>query len=138
LVDDIFDFTARAFCIPPVLLFGDVAGTQDAMQRWLTTCIDPLCDQIQEEIIRKRYGFEEWKKGNFIQVDTSNILHFDIFGNAANIEKLVGSGAFSINDVLKATGQSEIAEDWANQHFLTKNIGKVEDVASAIDGKGGE
>lgn len=138
MVDDIFDFTARAFCIPPVLLFGDVAGTQDAMQRWLTTCIDPLCDQIQEEIIRKRYGFEEWKNGNFIKIDTSAILHFDIFGNASNIEKLVGSGAFSINDVLKATGQSEINEDWANQHFLTKNIGAIEDVAAALDGKGGE
>lgn len=70
LADDIFDFTARAFCIPPVLIFGDVAGTKDAMQRWLTTCIDPLCDQIQEEIIRKRYGFEEWKQGNFIRIDT--------------------------------------------------------------------
>lgn len=138
LVDDIFDFTARVFCIPPVLLFGDVAGTQDAMQRWLTTCIDPLCDQMQEEIIRKRYGFEEWKKGNFVRIDTSAILHFDIFGNAANIEKLVGSGAFSINDILKATGQSEITEDWASQHFLTKNIGTIEDVANAIDVKGGE
>ncbi|MDD3393791.1 MAG: phage portal protein [Anaerotignum sp.] len=138
LVDDIFDFTARGFCIPPVLLFGDVAGTQDAMQRWLTTCIDPLCDQIQEEIIRKRCGYDEWKKGTHIRIDTSAILHFDIFGNAANIEKLVGSGAFSINDILKATGQSEIAEEWASQHFLTKNIGVIEDVANAIDGKGGE
>ncbi len=138
LVDDIFDFTARGFCIPPVLLFGDVAGTQDAMQRWLTTCIDPLCDQVQEEGTRKRYGYDEWKKGNYMMVDTSSILHFDIFGNAANIEKLVGSGAFSINDVLKATGQSEIAEDWASQHFLTKNIGVIEDVANAIDVKGGE
>ena len=54
LADDIFDFTARAFQIPPVLLFGDVAGTQDAMTRWLTTCIDPLCDQIQEDLICSR------------------------------------------------------------------------------------
>lgn len=65
-----------------------------------------------------------------MMVDTSSILHFDIFGNAANIEKLVGSGAFSINDVLKAAGQSEINEDWASQHFLTKNIGVIEDVAA--------
>lgn len=128
LADDIFDFTARAFCIPPVLLFGDVAGTQDAMGRWLTTCIDPLCDQIQEEIVRKRYGFSEWEKGDFLRIDTSAILHFDLFGNAAAVEKLIGSGAFSINDVRRAAGASEIPEDWADRHFVTKNF---ETVASA-------
>lgn len=140
LVDDIFHFTARAFCIPPVLLLGDVAGTQDAMTRWLTTCIDPLCDQLQEEIIRKRYGLQQWKRGNYLQIDTSSILHFDMFGNAANVEKLIGSGAYSINDVRKAAGQSEIAEDWANKHFLTLNIGIMETVARAAEetGKGGE
>ena len=35
MFDDIFTFTANAFGIPPVLLLGDVAGTQDAMTRWL-------------------------------------------------------------------------------------------------------
>lgn len=136
LVDDIFDFTARALCIPPVLLFGDVAGTKDATSRWLTTCIDPLCDQLQEEIIRKRYGYEEWKKGNFLRIDTSAILHFDLFGNAASIEKLIGSGAFTINDVRKAAGQSEIDESWANEFFITKNFSTIEEMLQA--GKGGE
>src|SRR5699024_8447667 len=100
LADDIFDFTSRAFQIPPVLLFGDVAGTQDAMTRWLTTCIDPLCDQLQEEINRKRYGKEAYLRGDYLQIDTSTIIHFDMFQNAGNVEKLIGSGAFSINDVL--------------------------------------
>lgn len=135
IADDIFDFTARVFCIPPVLLFGDVAGTQDAMERWLTTCIDPLCDQIQEEIVRKRYGFAEWGKGNFLRIDTSSILHFDLFSNAAAVEKLIGSGAFSINDVRRAAGASTIPEDWAERHFVTKNF---ESVISALEQMGAE
>lgn len=134
LADDIFDFTARAFCIPPVLLFGDVAGTQDAMARWLTTCIDPLCDQIQEEIIRKRYGFAEWEKGNSLRIDTSSILHFDLFSNAAAVEKLIGSGAFSINDVRRAAGASAIQEDWADRHFVTKNFETVASAARQMEG----
>ena len=138
LVDDIFDFTARAFCIPPVLLFGDVAGTQDAMQRWLTTCIDPLCDQLQEEIVRKRYGFERWAKGDFLKIDTTTILHVDMFANADKIEKLIGSAVYSINDVITALGGVEIMEDWANEHYMTLNISKIDDVAQAVDGKGGE
>lgn len=133
LVDDIFDFTARAFGIPTVLLLGDIAGTQDAMERWLTTCIDPLCDQIQEEIIRKRYGFEQWKHGNYIKIDTSAMLHFDLFGNAANIEKLIGSGAFSINDIRRAAGLAIIAEDWADKHFMTLNISAMESVTRQLE-----
>lgn len=139
LINDIFTFTARGLGIPPVLVTGDVAGTQDAVTRWLTTCIDPIAEQIQEELTRKRYGYERWVAGDFIQVDTTAIIHFDMFANAANVEKLIGSGAFSINDVLIAAGLPRIDAPWANQHWLTKNIAQIEAAASALDngGKGG-
>lgn len=133
LADDIFDFTARAFQIPPVLLFGDVAGTQDAMTRWLTTCIDPLCDQIQEEINRKRYGKALYLRGNYVMVDTSTIIHFDMFQNASNVEKLIGSGAFSINDVLAAANQPRISEPWADAHWLTLNISPIDQAARTVE-----
>lgn len=122
MIEDIFDFTARGFLIPPVLVNGSVEGTADANTRFLTNCIDPLADQLQEEINRKRYGYEGWSRGDYIRVDTSSIIHFDIFANAANVEKLVGSGAFTINDVLRAANQPAINETWANEHFMTLNI----------------
>lgn len=133
MMDDIFTFTARSMGITPVLVIGDVADTKDAMIRTLTTCIDPICEQIQEELTRKRYGFEEWQQGNFIQIDTTTIIHFDMFANAANVEKLIGSGAFSINDVLAAAGLPTIDETWANKHWLTLNIGTMEAAARAAD-----
>ena len=92
LFNDVLEFTANAFNIPPVLLLGQVQGTQDAMQRFLTACVDPLADQLSEEITRKRYGFEQWRKGSRLRVDTSTINHFDLFANAPNVEKLIGSG----------------------------------------------
>lgn len=126
MVDDIFALTARGMGIPPVLVLGDVAGASDANQRWMTTCIDPLCAQLQEEIVRKRYGLEEWKKGNYLQIDTTSVLHFDMFANAAAVEKLIGSGAYSINDVLAATGSPRLPEKWADKHYMTLNIGTME------------
>lgn len=140
MVDDIFTFTARCMGIVPALIIGEVADSKDAMTRTLTTCIDPLCDQIQEELTRKRYGFEEWQKGNYIQIDTTTIVHFDMFANAANVEKLIGSGAFSINDVLAAAGLPEIDEPWAKKHWLTLNIGTIEAAARAAEngGEGGK
>lgn len=139
LVDDIFDFTAQSLNIPPVLIKGVVEGTKDAVTRWLTTCIDPLTDQLEEEIVRKRYGRDLWRKGTYLHIDTSTITHFDLFANAANVEKLIGSGAYSINDVLSAAGMPELDEPWANLHWLTLNIGTMESAARAINngGKGG-
>lgn len=133
LVNDIFDTTAKCLLIPPVLLNGAVENTDDAMKRWLTVCIDPLCaGTLQTEINRKQYGFAGWKKGNRLLIDTSKIEHFDLFANADNIAKLIASG-YSYNDVLHAQGQPPINEPWANQHFFTKNNTLAEDLA-----KGGE
>lgn len=60
------------------------------------------------------------------------------FGNAANIEKLIGSAAFCVNDVLDAAGMPKINEPWANQHFVTKNFETLDGAMHRIDGKGGE
>lgn len=138
LVEDIFDFTARGFLIPAVLVNGTVQGTADANSRFLTNCIDPICDQLQEEITRKRFGYDGWSQGNFVRVDSSSIIHFDLFANAANVEKLVGSGAFSINDVLRAANQAPINEPWANEHFLTLNIARIQEAAQQLGAQKGE
>ena len=63
--------------------------------------------------------------------------HFDIFANAPNVEKLVGSGAFTVNDVLRAAGMPTIDEPWANEHFLTKNIAAMQDAARSLDAQKG-
>ena len=124
-------FRYNAFLIPPVLLRGLVVGVGDAHRRFLSQCIDPLMDQLAEEINRKRYGYEAWRNRSYLQIDTSAIEHFDLFGNAANIEKLIGSG-YSYNDVQRAAGGREIDEPWANEHFITKNFA---DAQSALKGE---
>lgn len=139
LMDDIFNMTARAFQIPAVLINGKIEGTKDANERFLTNCVDPICDQLQEEITRKRYGYESWQSGNFIRVDSSSILHFDMMSNAGNIEKLIGSGVFTINDVLRAANQQKINENWANAHYMTLNIAGVGEQTREISAsEGGE
>ena len=138
MIEDIFDFTARGFLIPAVLSNGSVEGTQDANTRFLTYCIDPLADQLQEEINRKRYGYDGWRRGDYLKVDTSSIIHFDLFANAANVEKLVGSGAYAINDVRRAANQAVINEPWANEHFMTLNISPMSEATRQLSSKKGE
>ena len=132
LVDDVFTFTARALGIPDVLVKGEVEATGDAMRRALSFCIDPICDQFSEEATRKRYGYDGWKAGSCLRMDSSTIQHFDLFGQAANIEKLLGSG-WSLNDIRRAAGENPINEPWADEHLITKNIGQL-DAAEAQKG----
>lgn len=129
LFDDIFSFTARGLGIPPVLVQGDVAGINDIITHWLTTGIDPLAAQISKEFSRKLIPKTDWLRGDRVYADTSTIQHFDMFSNAANIEKIVESAAYSINELREATGGAPLPDEWANIHWMTKNIATVETVA---------
>ena len=133
-IDDIFDFTARAFGIPPALLRGDVQDTSKAVDQLLTFCVDPLVDMLQEEINRKRNGYTGFSQGTYLKIDTKSIKHVDLLSVATAIDKLIGSGAFCINDIRKAVGDEPIDEPWANQHFITKNYETVENALKALEG----
>lgn len=70
-------------------------------------------------------------------MDTSSIIHFDLFANAANVEKLVGSGAYTINDVRRAANQATINEPWADEHYMTLNISTMDEAARPLDAQEG-
>ena len=70
-------------------------------------------------------------------MDSSSIIHFDIFENAANIEKVVGSGIFSLNDVLRAANQTPIHADWADKHYMTLNITEMGNQTRQLESGGG-
>ncbi len=125
LVDDVFDFTARAFCIPPALLRGEVANTSWAVDNYLTFCIDPLADMLQEEIMGKRIRRADYLRGSRTIIDTKTIKHVDLLGVATSIDKLVSSSAFSVNDIRRVVGEEPINEPWADEHYMTLNYKAV-------------
>lgn len=133
LYDDIFDFTARAFSFPPSLAKGDVQDTSKAIDELLTFCIDPLAKMLEKEINRKINKYEGFYRGDRIRIDTTAVKHVDIFDIATPIDKLISSGAFTINDVRKTIGESEIKEDWADRHFMTKNYSTVEELLAGLN-----
>lgn len=137
MMDDVFDFTAKAVGIPPALLRGDVAGLKDAIESYLTFCVDPLVDMLHEEINRKRSGYTGFKAGTYLKIDTKSIKHVDLLSVSASIDKLVASGAFCINDIRKLVGDEPINEPWAWQHFMTKNYSTVAELLATLEGGGG-
>lgn len=133
MADDVFDFTARAFSFPPSLAKGDVQDTGKATDELLTFCIDPLARMLETEINRKRNGYDGFLKRNYIKIDTTAVKHIDIFEIATPVDKLISSGAFTINHILRTIGEPEIDEDWANQHFITKNYSTIQELLASLD-----
>jgi HK97 family phage portal protein len=138
MIDDIYDMTAMAFGIPPVLLKGQTAGVKEVFDMYLTDCIDPLADLIETEINRRMYGKEQVLKGTRVRVDTSNIKHHELFEMAGSIEKLVGSGTMTINDVRDRLGLKRSDDPIADKHLITKNFGTAAEIdAAGTEQKGG-
>lgn len=136
-IDDVFVFTARAAGVAPALVLGDTADLSKAVDNLLTFCVDPVCDMIQEEINRKRYGSKSFLSGTRLQIDTKAMKHVDLLSVATAVDKLIASGAFCINDIRKLVGEEPIDEPWAWQHWMTKNYSPAEDVLNALAEKGG-
>jgi len=134
-INDIFDFTAVAFQVPPQLLKGNVADTHEVMKNFLTFCINPLADMISDEINRKMYGKRDFKKRSYVKVDTTHIRAVDIKDVANALDVLFRIGAYTIDDCLKYLGMEPIGGEVGQQRFVTKNYQPIEDV---IDGGGGE
>lgn len=132
MIDDVSDFTAKAFGISPALLRGDVQGVSDAVDFTLAFGVDPLVKTLETEINRQETSKEEYFKGTRLQIDTRHIKHVDLLAASSAIDKLISSGAYCINDVRKLTGDSIINEPWAWQHFITKNYASVNDVLNAL------
>ena len=137
MINDVSDFTAKAFQIPPALVSGELQGISDALDQFLTFCIDPLAEMIGEEINRKRYGYKDFKNQSYLQVDTKPIKHIDPLGMATSVDKLISSGAYTINMVLDLFGEPRIKEPWADQHFMTKNYSTIAELLNELV-KGGE
>lgn len=128
MIDDISDFTSKALGIPPPILRGDVQDVSNAVDNLLTFCIDPLADLLSEEINRKRYKFLGFSKGDYMKIDTTTIKHIDILSVATSIDKLIASGVFSVNGILRLIGEERMDEDWADKHYITKNYVEINEL----------
>lgn len=118
---EIFETTAQAFKIPLALMYGNITNINDIVKVYLSFGIDPLADMISEELTRKYYTFEEWQKGNYIEVDTSCISHIDILEVADKVDKAIASGVCSIDEIRPRIKLKPLNTEFSTSHFITKN-----------------
>ena len=127
-IDDMFDFIAISFGIPPSLLKGDTVDTKDAVNNFLTFCINPLAKLISDEINRKMYGYELYRERTYAKLDTTNIKAVDLRDIANSIDLLNRNGALTIDDILRILGKEPLGGDIGGMRFITKNLEALDKV----------
>ena len=118
---------AIAFNMPVGILKGDISQNKDIIKSMLTINIKPYAKMLQDEINRKFYGEDEFLKGNRVRVDITNVQYINILENANAIDVLFRDG-FSHNEIMEKLDEEKLEEDWANQHFVTKNYMTVQEM----------
>ena len=117
---DIFEMVGNAFHIPSSLMLGNVNSMKDVINLFITEAVDPIASMISEELTAKE-GLNEFNSGTRFEVDTTLINHVDLFDIAGEADKLISAGICSINEVREKIKLSEINEEWADIHYITKN-----------------
>ncbi len=136
LIDDIVELTAQTLGVPSSIVTGKNVTKED-FNTFLTSPVQPLIKQIETEINRKLYGQSLVYADTYIVGSLGNIKYTDIFDIADPIDKLIGSGAFCVNDIRARLGLDTIDEPWASQHWMTKNYSSVQDLLICTDPGGG-
>lgn len=135
---EIFDTTAQAFKIPLSLMYGNITNINEVMKVFLSVCIDPLADMLSEELTRKRYTFDEWQRGCYVEVDTSCINYVDILEVADKADKAIASGLASIDDLRPRVRLKPLNTAFSTSHFMTKNYDLAENMLKNLQQEGGE
>lgn len=134
---EIFDTTAQAFKIPLSLMYGNITNINEVMKVFLSVCIDPLADMLSEELTRKRYTYDEWARGCYVEVDTSCINYVDILEVADKADKAIASGLASIDDLRPRVRLKPLNTAFSTSHFMTKNYDLAENMLKNLQQEGG-
>ena len=132
---EIFDTTAQALKIPLTMMYGNITNMKEIVRVFLTFCIEPLAVMISEELTRKRHDFNEWSKGNRVEVDTSCINYIDIFDDADKADKAISCGLATIDELRPRVRLLPLNTDFSTAHFITKNYDLAENILKNLEGK---
>lgn len=125
LIDDVFDFVAVSFRIPPQLLKGSVADSDKLWSSYITLCIKPIITVIENEINRKYFKKQGFMNGDYVKIDISGIKQNDLIEIANAIDILTRNGVNTMNDNLALLGKSKVGDELGDKRFITLNLAEL-------------
>jgi hypothetical protein len=129
---EIFETTGQAFKIPLSMMYGNMTNIKDVVAVFLAFAVDPVAKMLSTEFTRKRYDFEEWKRGCYVEIDTSCISYADILDCADKVDKAIASGVTNIDELRPRFRLKKLNTDFSTAHFITKNYDLAENMLKTL------
>lgn len=124
-VDDAIAKVGLAFNIPKTIMLGEFAEVD--IDPFLMFCINPLAELITQAFNRKWYGSKNIMSGTYCSLDTKQARNYDLISISNPINKIISSGVYTINEVRKELGESEIDPSIGDIHWITQNYAVIGD-----------
>ena len=118
------DTVAQNWNIPLDIFYGSKTEKSTGTDDFITMCVDLYFELLEDGFNSLLVGKKDFLKGEYIKFNRLNINHKDLIDKASGWDKLISNG-FSFNQLCKFLGLPTIDEDWANEHYITKNYANV-------------
>lgn len=116
------DTVASKWGIPLDVFYG--TQTETGTNNFITMCGDTYFELLEDGFNASLVGKESFLEGEYVKFNKLSINHKDLIDKASGWDKLISNG-FSFNQLCKFLGLPLINEEWANEHYITKNYANV-------------
>ena len=123
---------ANALQVPPLLFSGDLADISQHKENFILYCIQPLMEIIVTEFNAKYFRKSELKDKR-LRYNTMRLLYASEFAMAKDVEKMIGSGVWTIDDVLELKGDKRLNTITTTQRYITKNHAPLDENGNIKD-----
>lgn len=124
MVKRISDTVAQKWNIPLDIFYGSKTEKSTGTNDFITFAVDPYFELLEDGFNVSLVGKQSILDGEYIKFNRLNINHKDLIDKASGWDKLISNG-FSFNQLSEFLGLPKIDEDWANEHYITKNYANV-------------
>ena len=115
---------AQNWNIPLDIFYGNKTEKSTGNDDFITYAVDPYFELLEDGFNISLVDKDSYLKGEYIKFNRLNINHKDLIDKASGWDKLISNG-FSFNQLCKLLGLPTINEEWANEHYITKNYANV-------------
>ena len=118
------DTVAQQWNIPLDVFYSTTGEKSTGTDNFITMCVDLYFELLEDGFNSSLVGKKDFLNGEYIKFNRLNINHKDLIDKASGWDKLISNG-FSFNQLCKFLGLPTINQDWADEHYITKNYANV-------------
>lgn len=121
---------AKIFRVPLFMLGSEnskFTNQEQANTYFLQHTLTPWLVRLQEYL--DRLIVYPYKDTHYVEFDTNTMLRADYTARMDGYVKGFTNGIYTLNDILKKENMPEVADDYANKHFIQVNMSTMDKIA---------